>query len=172
MNFKGIAFCAAAAGALAALALGCTSPHAVETDSRAAIIITNQPALEIARAVSEVFKAAGFTAVPLPANAASRNEYRLIFERQAGAGDTLLYGDWSLQRNWHRAKVRVKRREQRTCLVTCDAFRVMNRGDAHFEDEKRLSRGGHKQYQKLLEEAAAKLPPVPIERAPAFDSPR
>lgn len=154
--------------AIAVLAGGCASAHKLDTDSGAAVMVEGQPPLEVAKAVSAVFKEAGFTSVPVPAAQGSRTQYRLIFERRAGAGDTILYGDWSLKQNWFRAKVRIAQQAQRKYLVTCDAFRVLNRGDAHFEDEKRISRGNHSQYQKLLEQAVAKLPPAEIERAPTF----
>lgn len=151
---------------LIAFVAGCASPKGPGANSLAAIVVTNQPPVEIAKAISSTFEQAGFAAVPETTPQTSRTEYRLAYERPAGAGDTVLFGDWSFKQNFYRARVRILKQEGRRCLVTCDAFRVLNHGEAHFEEEKRLSRAKAGQYQKLLEQAVAKLPMTPIENAP------
>lgn len=151
---------------MAVIACGCASRNKVTGDSLAGVAVTNQPPLEIAKALTKAFEEEGFVLMPAVAQQSSRSDYRLIFEKQAGAGDTILYGDWSLKRNWLRAKARITRQEARRSLVICDAFRVVNRGDGHFEDERKLSRTSAAYYQKILERAASQLAPSRIESAP------
>jgi hypothetical protein len=151
---------------LLAVVVGCASPKGPGANSLAAIVVTNQTPVEIAKAISSTFEQAGFTAMTETTPQASRAEYRLAYERPAGTRDTVLYGDWSFKQNFYRARIRILKQEGRRYLITCDAFRVLNHGEAHFEEEKRLSRAKAGQYQKLLEQAATKLPITPIEDAP------
>ncbi len=137
------------------LLTGCKSTKAPGTDSLAAIHVKGHTELEIARAVSEVFQAAGYQPTPLPPARGTRMQ----FERQGSLGATVIYGDWSSKDVWYRAKIKINRldTDPDTFVVTCDAFRVLHRGDPHFEEESRLSSLKKGSYQELLDKAKARL---------------
>jgi hypothetical protein len=115
--------------------------------------VKGRTSLEIARAVSEVFQSAGYDPVPLPPGRGTR----LQFDRQGSLGATVIYGDWSSKDIWYRAKIKINSLDAETHLVTCDVFRVLHRGDPHFEEEHRLSSLKKGSYQKLLDEAKSRL---------------
>jgi hypothetical protein len=133
---------------------GCKSTTPIAADGALAWVeIEDQDPLDIARAVSQTFQEAGYQPVPLPRN----NDLRLQFEKAAGAGTAVLYSDWSLKKVWYRARIELKRQDANTFLVTCNAFRVNERGDPHFEEEKKLSSLRRSPYQELLDQAKQKL---------------
>jgi hypothetical protein len=125
------------------------------------VTVKGRTTLEAARVTSEVFQKAGFVAVPLDSN----TENKLVFEKEGGAGDLLLYGDWSGKKIWYRIKVNLVTLEHDTELIKCDAFRVTDRGDSHFEEERRLNHTKGGTCRELLQQVKAKLeaggPPVP-----------
>ena len=63
--------------------------------------------METARAVSEVFRQAGYKLLPAPEN--KDRDLSLIFEKPGGAMATVLYGDWDANKVWSRVKVRIAR---------------------------------------------------------------
>ena len=138
------------------LTIGCkstkpkTGPGA---SSLASIEIQGYTGLEIAHAVSETFKAAGFEAIPQPQN----DELRMQFEKRAGTAASILYSDWSLKEIWTRVRIKFIKTDERSFVVTCNAFRVNERGSAHFEEESRLTGISRGPYQELLDHAKAKL---------------
>ena len=137
---------------LCAIALcGCESTNATGGKSLASIEVQGHTPLEIARAVSETFKRDGFQAIPLPRN----DDLRMQFEKQGSTGSSVLYSDWSFKPIWYRARVQLLKTEEDTYVVTCNAFRVNERGDPHFEEEHKVLQKGH--YQDLLDKAKAKL---------------
>jgi hypothetical protein len=122
-------------------------------DSLASIEVQGHTALEVARAVSETFKAAGYEAIPLPQN----DDLRMQFEKPAGTGASILYSDWSFKPIWYRVRIKLIKTGAGLYVVTCNVWRVNERGDPHFEEEHKLSgmKGGP--FQELLEQAKAKL---------------
>ena len=112
--------------------------------------------MEVARTLSQVFRDAGYTAAPLPPN----KDMMLMFEKQGGTGDMLLYGDWSGKPPWSRVKLNIKSRDPQNHLVECNVYRVLDRGDPRFEEETR-TRINRKAYQELLNLAKAKLDATP-----------
>jgi hypothetical protein len=141
------------------LLCGCNSTKAPGTDSLAAIHVKGRTPLEVARVLSEVFQSAGYQPTALPPS----RGFRLQFERQGSLGATVMYGDWSSKDVWYRAKIKINRletdtdTESDTYVVTCDAFRVLHRGDPHFEEEHRLTSMKSGPYQDLLDKAKARL---------------
>src|SRR4030095_7854538 len=115
--------------------------------------IKDRSPLEIARAVSETFKQAGFEPIPLPRN----DELKMQFEKVGGSGTALLYSDWSFKPVWHRARIKFAKTSTDTYMVTCNVFRVINRGDPHFEEEQKVLHGGP--YQDLMDKVKAELNP-------------
>jgi hypothetical protein len=122
-------------------------------DSLASIEVQGHTALEVAHAVSETFKAAGYEAIPLPQN----DELRMQFEKPAGTSTSILYGDWSFKPIWYRVRIKFIKMEAGSYVVTCNVWRLNERGSPHFEEEHRLSGMKRGPYQDLLEQAKAKL---------------
>ena len=135
--------------------VGCKSPEGPGSDSLAAVEISGRSFVEVARTTSEVFQEAGFQPAPLPPN--QDREKRLVFEKRGTAGDGWLYGDWSSSEIWYRAKVVFATHGADTYLIKCDAFRVLEKGSKHFEEEHKLSRAKRGAYQDLLNKVKAKL---------------
>jgi len=125
-------------------------------DSLASTEVQGHTALEVARAVSETFKAAGYEAIPLPQN----DELRMQFEKPAGTGASILYSDWSFKEIWYRVRIKFIKTDAGSYVVTCNVWRVNERGSAHFEEEHRLSGMKRGPYQDLLDQAKAKLAAV------------
>jgi hypothetical protein len=132
----------------------CRSPEAARSDTLAAVEIKGHTTMEVARTISEVFQAAGFEAVPLRPN----NDLKMQFDKPGNTGDAVMYGDWSFKKVWYRARVTIKRPSENTHLVTCDAFRINEHGDPHFEEEHKLSALKRGPYQDLLDQVKARLP--------------
>jgi hypothetical protein len=122
-------------------------------DSLASIEVQGHTALEVARAVSETFKAAGYEAIPLPQN----DDLRMQFEKRAGTGASILYSDWAFKPIWHRVRIKFIKTEAGSYVVACNVWRVNERGDPHFEEEHKLPGMQGGPYQELLEQAKAKL---------------
>jgi len=138
---------------------GCHSTKHPGTGSLAAVEIKGHTPLEIARGVSQVFQEAGFVPTPLPRN----RDMKLQFEKLGSLGGTLVYGDWSSKDIYYRAKINIAVAEPKTYVVTCDAYRVLHRGDPHFEEEHKLSFLKQSGYQELLDKAKANVEAVPKE---------
>ena len=134
--------------------LGCKSPQGAASDSLASVEIRGRSALEVAHAVSEVFREASYAPAHLPAN----NKMMLMFEKPTGTSETVIYGGLS-GKLWHRVKINIKSLDEQTHLVECDACRVLDKGDPRFEEETKLSRLNRKPYQHLLEAVNARLNP-------------
>lgn len=138
------------------LATGCKSTKPTTgpgANSLASIEVQGHTALEIARAVSSTFKAAGYEAISQPQN----DELRMQFEKPASTGASILYSDWSFKEIWTRLRIKFIKTDERSYVVTCNAFRVNERGSAHFEEEHRLTGMSRGPYQELLDQAKAKL---------------
>src|SRR5882724_3886073 len=138
---------------LASIGFGCKSPNAPATDSLASIAIKGKTPLEIARAISEVFKEAHYVA----ARPAANHKMMLMFEKEGSTGDMVVYGDWSSNKPWYRVKLNIKSLDAETQLVECDAYRVTEHGDPRFEEEKRLTRFKKGAYQDLLNRVKDRL---------------
>lgn len=136
---------------------GCKSPEGPGSDSLAAVEIEGHSFLEVARTTSQVFQKAGFTPAPLPPS--KEEQRKLVFERPGTGGDSLLYGDWSGGTIWYRAKVTFTEMGPDKQLVRCDAYRVLEKGSRHFEEEHKLSRMKAGAYQKLLDQVKTTLQP-------------
>jgi hypothetical protein len=132
---------------------GCATTHGPPSDSLAAVEIKGRSPLEIARVLSDVFEKAGYVPAALPPNSGEN----MLFEKKGNAGETLLYGDWSAKRVWYRVKIQITLNGPDSEIVSCDAFRVLNHGDPHFEEEQKLSSLRRGTYQHLLNKAKAQL---------------
>jgi hypothetical protein len=136
---------------------GCKTDHRADYNSFASIEITNHTVLEVARALSEVFEAAGFAAVPQPRS----KDYKLQYEKRGSTGSDVLYSDWS-GGVWYRVRLKIVPTLNQSYLVLCDAFRVLDRGK-RLEEEHALSSWSRSTYQKMLEQAKEKLAVTPAQ---------
>jgi hypothetical protein len=116
--------------------------------------IHDRTPLEIAKATSEVFRRAGYTAVPLPPN----KDHGLMFEKKGTSRDFMLYGAWSGS-VWYRVRLNIKTLEDKHHVLECDVFRVADHGDIRFEEETRVSMT-RKPYQALLDQIKTELNPA------------
>jgi hypothetical protein len=136
------------------LVIGCKTPRTGPGwDSLASINLQGHSGLEIARVVSEDFKAAGWQAVPLPQN----EGMRMQFDKPAGTGANIMYSDWSFKPIWYRARIELLKTGEDTYTVTCNAWRVFDRNSGHFEEEHKLSSMKSGPYQDLLDKVKVKL---------------
>ncbi len=141
------------------LGWGCRSskaPGGGPSEGLVSVLISGHEALDTARAISEVFQAAGYKPFPLRAN----KDLGLAFEKPGGAGATLLYGDWDPNKVWYRVRVRLSPLSQDSQLVSCNVYRVTDHGDAHFETEHKLAHARRGPYRELLNQAKAQLDAV------------
>ncbi len=123
----------------------------------ASVEIKGRSLLEVAQATSEVFRAAGYTTIP----SSSKYETKLIFEKVGAKGDVLLYGGWHDTEVWYRAKITFINLASETQLIKCDGYRVLDRNDPIFEQEKKLSWSKKGAFQDLLDQVKARLNPQP-----------
>lgn len=135
------------------LAAGCRSPQGPNPESAASVAVAGHTALETAHTVSEIFQKAGYAPVPQAQN----SDFKLVFDKPGTGTDTVLYGDWAGKKVWYRAKVRLALSEGELVIVSCDAFRVLDHGDGHFESEHKLSHFKSSRYQELLDQVKARL---------------
>ena len=134
---------------------GCRTAQGPESGSLASVEIKGQSLLEVAQATSEVFRAAGYTTIP----SSSKYETKLIFEKVGTKGDVLLYSGWHGTEVWYRAKITFINLAPETQLIKCDGYRVLDRNDLHFEQEKKLSWSKKGAFQDLLDQVKARLNP-------------
>jgi hypothetical protein len=140
----------------AGLWCGCRSANPVAGNpSLAAVEIRGHSSMEVARAVSEVFREAGYVPLPLPAN----KNMSLVFDKQGGTTDRVVYGNLVGSEVWYRIKINIETIESNTHIVSGDAFRVIDHGDARFEEETKLSALKSSTYQELLDRVKARLNP-------------
>jgi hypothetical protein len=135
------------------LGSGCQSPKGPGGSSLAFIVVKASGPLAAARTVSEVFQEAGYRPVPQPPS----EDLRLVFEKPGGSGDTLLYGDFHGRSVWYKVRVHLEVLDGETILLSCNAFRVLDHGDAHFETEQRLSHARKGECRALLAKVKARL---------------
>lgn len=132
---------------------GCHTTSGPNPDSLASVVVPGHTLLETAHTVSEVFQKAGYEPVPQ----SESSGFRLVFELPGTATDTVLYGGWHENTVWYRAKIHLTAMGDEAVLLSCEAFRVLDHGDQHFETEHKLSGSKGARYQELLEQVRARL---------------
>jgi len=114
----------------------------------ASTVIKGHSVLEVAKATQRVFLENGY--VKAPSQSAN-----LVFEKQGTTWNTLVYGDWSNKPVWVRVKAYIRELgSPEEVLLDCDAFMVVERGDAHFEEEHKLTKLRRGTYQELLDKVS------------------
>jgi hypothetical protein len=130
-------------------AAGCKSTPKPAHDRLASVLTECRGPDEIHLVTLAVFREAGWDPLT-PAGD------QMVFERKGGAWNTAVYGDWIGGPVWLRAKVDLRPLDVRRFTLGCDVYRVIDRGDKFFEQEKKVKYGGE-EVQKLLEEIIARL---------------
>ena len=139
------------------LAAGCKSTPRPAPDRLASVLIESRGADQIQLVTMAVFREAGWRAIS-PAGD------QMVFERKASSLDTVFYGDWLGGVVWLRAKVELRVLDMRRIILAGDVYRVIDKGNRHFEEEKKVKKGGGDELQKLLDQAAARLASAPPAR--------
>jgi len=135
---------------VAALALpwtGCKT-GAPQSSRLASVVIKNHSKTEITEATHRVFVENGYLAAPVKSG-------DLVFEKQGSAMKNLLYGDWSGKPVWVRMKLYLRNLGAQGILLDGDTYTVLDRGDGHFEEERKLRRGST--CQELLNKVSQRL---------------
>ncbi|HEY5913251.1 MAG TPA: hypothetical protein VJA21_21880 [Verrucomicrobiae bacterium] len=140
---------------LVLLEAGCksSSESAGEAHSSrlASVVIKGHSAAEVTLAAQQVFIENGYEKGPVKTGG-------LVFEKRGSGMNTLVYGDWSGKPVWFRVKVYLRQvGAPNTVLFDCDAFRVLERGDPHFEEEHKLTKLHRGTYQELLDKVSHRL---------------
>lgn len=137
------------------LLTGCASktPRPVAAAGHAAFVeVSSRSAQEVSLITTAVFRDAGYT--PMHASGSE-----LAFERKGSTWNTILHGDWSDGKIWYRARIYIQSYDAGKYLVSGDLFRVIDKGDAHFEEERKAS--GRGELQELLKQVKARALVVP-----------
>jgi len=133
------------------LLIGCKSTNGSPSSRLASVVIKGHSAAEITLAAQRVFTDNGYR-LGLVKSA------DLVFEKPGSGMNTLVYGDWSGKSVWFRVKVYLRDLgPTEGVLLDCDAFRVLERGDALFEEEKKLTKVHHGTYQELMNKVSQRL---------------
>ena len=133
---------------------GCASSDQSASASFASVVILNRSVDQIQATTMTVFQNAGYHGL-------KKDDGTLEFEKEASATAQLAYS--SFGRSMFDEKVNVRVRTEIADLgagahrLQCQAWIVRKDSNPFFEEEQRRSKMYRGQYQKLLEEVAAKL---------------
>ncbi len=141
--------------ALALLLSGCkstsTSTSSTKSSRLASVVIRGHSVADVSSATHRVFTENGYQATAIKSG-------DLAFDKQGSSMNTLVYGDWSGKPVWIRVKVYLRDLGAANgILLDCDAFTVLERGDAHFEEERKMTKLRHGTYQDLLDKVGQRL---------------
>ncbi|MBX3731014.1 MAG: hypothetical protein KF791_00310 [Verrucomicrobiae bacterium] len=142
------------------LVSGCTTPPTGAGKGRYAAVEVDGFSRDAVRlAIAQVFEREGYKLVNEKNNA-------LTYEKAASTGQNVLWGN--LERGvWERVIISITRlREGDFFLVSLDAYRINNHGDAVLEDAKKMGFAMQSKYQDLLEQVRKLLAPLPMAAAP------
>lgn len=128
---------------------GCQTADKTSPASFASVVITGNTPGQIGEAAVDVFAHRGYSVMKTdPAN--------LVFEKKAGGMSDLAYGDWIGDAVWVRVKASVVPLGDMKWRLQCRAYLLRDRGSA-LEEEISVSKLHRGQYQKLLDEVAARF---------------
>jgi hypothetical protein len=140
---------------LAPMFSGCRSPQSTPSTLLASVVIKERPSAQVEAVTRAVFEDHGYLC-------ARRKPGEFVFEQEGTGMNTLVYGDWSSKKVWVRVKVFLRElAPAQQLLVECDAYMVIDRGDAHFEEERKLTRVHRGRYQDLLNEVSKRVSLLP-----------
>lgn len=139
---------------LGLLLSGCKSTDnstgTVHSSRLASVVIKGHSVGEVSSQTHRVFTENGYQATAIKSGG-------LAFDKQASGMSTLVYGDWSGKPVWVRVKVYTRDLDPVGVLLDCDAFMVLERGDAHFEEERKVGKLRRGTYQQLLDKVSSRF---------------
>lgn len=131
------------------LATGCAS-NGSGSRGRTEVTIYGQELGDIRSVAIAVFQDQEFDLT-----GATRNE--LVFQRKGSTWDDVVHGTWMDDGIWERVTVSIQSEGPDIWLLEARATMVRDPDRGFFEEEKPVSRLGHKPYQNLLEEIKSRL---------------
>jgi hypothetical protein len=131
------------------LVVGCQSSKP-GSDSHAAVEITGHTREAIRATTVAVFAENGY-------RLGTNSPTQMVFERPAGSGEKLKYGDWMNEGMLMEIKVRLQSRTADTYLLRADAYIVHDPNSPAFRSERRIMTLGTGTYQKLLDDVQRRL---------------
>ena len=144
--------CVAGLLALCAVGLvGCKTSEKPGSSSHASVTVKGRSDKEIRQVTKVVFGEQGYVL------ASERAEY-MEFQRPGSRSDALKWGGWSGDGVVIRAKVRMTRLADDSCLLQLDMFVVRDAGQAVFESESRMLLLDKEPYRHLMNEIGKRLP--------------
>jgi hypothetical protein len=126
---------------------GCKTPETGPSSWLASVQIAEKTSAQIRVVATSIFQREGFTI-------ASARGNEVVLEKPGGTMQNALYGGLT-SGVWIRVKLRVRPYGPDAHLLECNAYRVSDKGDRAFEQEKIYRRSGS--WQKLLDEVKAQL---------------
>jgi len=117
----------------------------------ASVTIPNRTPEDVVRATVAVFRADGYRdVIATPGD--------MVFEKTGTGWNQAAYGGWvDAKPVMVRVRAGVDAQPDGASRLWCDAYMVADPGDAHFEEEHKLTRVRRGPYQDLLEQVAAQL---------------
>lgn len=134
---------------LAILLAACSTTEQAQRRVLATVDIHGNTPGQIQPVAVEVFQKDGY-------QLAQKSSSEMVFEKLGTGWHNLAYGDWMGTPIWVRAKLQFVPTTDEGCRVDCRAFLVRDKGGAT-EEELPVGKSHHKDYQKVLDELAARF---------------
>jgi hypothetical protein len=129
---------------------GCQTADQADSGDLASVQITGHTDAEIQQAAARVFLADGFQQVDA-----------LTFDKPGTSWDKIGYGGWSSNPVWIRVRLKITPPEVGQAVLSCDAFRVVDRNEVTMEEEKKISNSHGAECKKILDQVKAMLDSSP-----------
>jgi hypothetical protein len=131
------------------LSPGCSTTEQAQRRVLATVEIHGNTPGQIQPAAVEVFQKDGY-------QLAQRSASEMVFEKLGSGWHNFAYGDWLGTPMWVRVKLQFAPITDQGCRVDCRAYLVRDRGGAT-EEELPVGKSHHKDYQKVLDDLAARF---------------
>ena len=128
---------------------GCQTAEKPAGAAFASVLIDDHTANEIRDVAVEVFHDDGYKAPKATIS-------NMLFEKEGSQVNNMTYGNWMGENVWIRVRAAVVPISEKTCRLQCQAYMVRDKGGAS-EEEVKLGHFHRKAFQKLLDEAGARL---------------
>lgn len=135
--------------ALTILFPACSTTEQAQRRVLATVEIHGNTPGQIQPVTIEVFQKDGY-------QLAQRTSTEMVFEKLGTGWHNLAYGDWMGTAIWVRVKLQFVPTTDQGCRIDCRAYLVRDKGGAT-EEELPVGKSHHKDYQKVLDELAARF---------------
>ena len=137
--------------ALGALCMvGCASSKQAGSYSHGALTVKGRSDAQIRQVTKAVFAEDGYSL-------ASEGPDYMVFQRPGSRRDALKWGGWFGEGVVIRAKLRMTKLADDSCVLQVDMYAVRDAGDTVFEDESRMIMLNKQPYRKMLREVDKRL---------------